>query len=89
MTGAAGRGAPANGFGPCPRPGRRALFHPRNKLCPEKYVYRKAVRCPFCKSRDFKFKTTKSENGGDGTRTRYSRCLNPSCGRAFRVIIVG
>ncbi len=66
--------------------GAARMSTPRRSAGRDDYVYVPAVRCPACGS--FKHKTYKSgklEN--DGSRRRYTKCLEPGCLHKFVVVV--
>jgi hypothetical protein len=59
---------------------------PPNPAGRDDYVYVLAVRCPACGS--FKHHTYKSGKlETDGSRRRYTRCLEPGCRHKFVVVV--
>jgi len=59
---------------------------PRQPAGRDDYVYVRAVRCPACGS--FKLHTYKSGKlETDGSRRRYTQCLEPGCRHKFVVVV--
>jgi hypothetical protein len=56
------------------------MSKPRKQPC---YIYVERLRCPECLKVDLK--TQRSEDAGEGMRTRWMKCV--ACGFCFRLVI--